>query len=196
MLIAIVGNIATGKTTLAKLLCSSCSEAILVEEIRSEFLADLYQKSGFFFQNQIHYYLQCLDAALYASSGSLVIQDRCILDMHDIFSCQLHDIGLIDDKEIRLLESLKLKINQISPVSRYIYMRSDPETSLHRVRLRGLGEEENVSLSLLQDLEKRYEEWCKTVLGAQDLFIDSTNTSIPEALEIAMSWLNEENNLG
>jgi deoxyadenosine/deoxycytidine kinase len=50
MLISIVGNIGTGKTTLVNALSSIFLDIKFIEEIRSEFLDDIYNNQGFFFR--------------------------------------------------------------------------------------------------------------------------------------------------
>ena len=192
MLIAIVGNIGTGKTTLVRTLSNFFPEVRFIEECRSDFLDEIYQNQEFFFQNQVHYYLQCLDACLDAAAGSFVIQDRCVMDMHGVFSNRLYQSGLLGDKELSLLESLKVRINKISRVDCYIYIYGDAEVLLKRIRLRAVREEKGIDLEMIQDVGVRYKEWYSQEKTVKDLIINSNNLDTSAAFEIASTWLKNQ----
>lgn len=189
MIYAIVGNVGTGKTTLIRRLRSARNDVYYVEEVRSRFLIDCNARGIFGFQNQVHYYCQCLEAAQESVRGKIVVQDRCILDMHSVFSRRLHELRLIEEREYQLLSRMKELTMNMESMFRFIYLRADCNTLLNRIRARGESGDADISMDVVRHLDLKYADWYGSVKTDHDLLIDTSETPIEGLVASTLAWM-------
>lgn len=129
--IKILGNIATGKTTLARLLASELRiSARLEHPLDNPFLPrTVADPSRWCFANQAWFANEAtMSEALRNERG--VVFDHSIEEVIDIHTPVFHNLDWLDTTEVALLHSLWPRRE---PVELYIHLVASPETLIHRV---------------------------------------------------------------
>jgi len=163
MHIAIAGNIGAGKTTLTKLLAKYFGWTPNFEDvIDNPYLDDFYhQMDRWSFNLQIYFlnsrFRQIIQIR---ESGKNVIQDRTIYEDANIFAPNLHDMGLMSNRDFKNYSSLfNLMENMIKAPDLLIYLRSSVPNLVDQIHKRGREYESSISIDYLSRLNQRYEEW-------------------------------------
>jgi len=163
MHIAIAGNIGAGKTTLTKLLAKYFRWIPNFEDVvDNPYLDDFYhQMDRWSFNLQIYFlnsrFRQIIQIR---ESGKNVIQDRTIYEDANIFAPNLHDMGLMSNRDFKNYSSLfNLMENMIKAPDLLIYLRSSVPNLVNQIHKRGREYESSISIDYLSRLNQRYEEW-------------------------------------
>lgn len=95
-----------------------------------------------------------------------------------------HSLGNLCGAEVNVLDSFYRYLDATMPLSvdLTIYLRTSPETVLHRMRTRQRGEEEGVPLDYLQRLHCWHERWLKPDLPRPDLLVIDADQSVESVL--------------
>lgn len=166
--IAIAGNIGAGKSTLVEFLSRTYGIAPFYEPNEDNpYLPDFYRDMRrWAFHSQL-YFLSSkfrLHQALDRAPG-VVVLDRTIFEDADVFALALRDMRMIDDRDWATYRSFYESIlDAIRPPDLLIYLRCSIRTLRKRIRLRGRGMEQSISLAYLKRLDRLYEAW----IGAYD----------------------------
>ncbi|MBN1483369.1 MAG: deoxynucleoside kinase [Chloroflexia bacterium] len=161
--VSIAGNIAAGKTTLTRLLAERlgwCAyyEQVLDNPYLPSFYADMarwsFHLQVYFFTHRFRTFQDML------AQDNSCVQDRTIYEDLEIFARTLNQQGFLDDRDYQnyrvLFETL---IESLPRPDLIVYLQAPPEFLLERIRQRGRGFEQGISLDYLRGLEVAYEDW-------------------------------------
>jgi deoxyadenosine/deoxycytidine kinase len=163
MHIAIAGNIGSGKTSLAGLLAKHYGWDAHYEEVdENPYLADFYEDMKRWSFNLQVYFLNSRFSQIVKirQMEKTVVQDRTIYEDAYIFATNLHDMGLMSDRDFENYLSLfELMTSLIQPPDLLIYLRATVPTLVRQIELRGRPYEAGIRLDYLKRLNERYEGW-------------------------------------
>ena len=169
MHIAIAGNIGSGKTTLTKMLAKRYGWTPHFEPVdNNPYLADYYEDmSRWSFNLQIYFLNKRFrDVVEISRSNETVIQDRTIFEDARIFAPNLHDMGLMSDRDFdNYTDLFDLMISLVKLPDLLIYIRSSVPNLVGHIQKRGREYEQTIRLDYLKGLKRRYEEWIKDYKG-------------------------------
>lgn len=187
MHIAIAGNIGAGKTTLAKMLAKRYNWTPRFEPVdNNPYLADYYaDMKRWSFNTQIYFLNKRFKEIVEISkSEDSIIQDRSIFEDACIFAPNLHDMGMMSDRDFEnYTELFDLMISLVKLPDLLIYIRSSIPNLINHIEKRGRDFEQSIRLDYLKGLNERYENWINTYPG-KVLIIDGDETKFeqdPEA---------------
>lgn len=169
MHIAIAGNIGSGKTTLTKLLARQFGWTPHFEPVdNNPYLEDYYgDMKRWSFNLQIYFLNKRFkDVVEISKSDKTIIQDRTIFEDACIFAPNLHDMGLMSDRDFdNYTDLFNLMISLVKLPDLLIYIRSSIPTLVEHIQKRGRDYEQTMRLDYLKGLNARYEDWIKTYQG-------------------------------
>ena len=178
MHIAIAGNIGCGKTTLTRMLAQRYGWTPRYESVADNpYLADFYaDMKRWSFNLQIYFLNRRFKEVVEISkSDEYIIQDRTIFEDACIFAPNLHDQGMMSDRDFDNYKDLfDLMMSLVKLPDLMIYIRSSIPTLVAQIQKRGREYEQTMRLDYLQGLEKRYEQWIADYKGPL-LVIDGDN---------------------
>ncbi len=168
-IIAIAGNIGSGKTTLTKMLVSHYGwtpkyESVDFNPYLSDFYADMERWS---FNLQIYFLNKRFkDVVDISRSSDIIIQDRTIYEDAKIFAPNLHAMGLMSTRDFENYTDLfNLMMSLVSKPDLMIYLRSSIPNLVAQIQKRGREYERSIRIDYLTGLNKRYEDWIKEYDG-------------------------------
>ncbi|MBP3738581.1 MAG: deoxynucleoside kinase [Muribaculaceae bacterium] len=186
MHIAVAGNIGCGKTTLTRMLAERYGWQPRYESVSDNpYLADFYaDMERWSFNLQIYFLNKRFKEVVEIShSDEIIIQDRTIFEDACIFAPNLHDQGMMSDRDFDNYRDLfDLMMSLVRLPDLMIYIRSSIPTLVAQIQKRGREYEQTMRLDYLQGLERRYEEWIKGYEGKL-LVIDGDNCKFGERPE-------------
>ena len=163
MHIAIAGNIGSGKTTLTKKLAKRYGWIPHFEPVdNNPYLADYYADMDRWSFNLQIYFLnkRFRDVVEIAKSQDTIIQDRTIFEDACIFAPNLHDMGLMSDRDYANYSDLfSTMITLVRLPDLMIYIRSSVSNLVQQIQKRGRSYEQSMRMDYLKGLNDRYEEW-------------------------------------
>lgn len=161
--IAVAGNIGAGKSSLVEFLERRHGmRAIYEPYVGNPYLDDFYaDMKGYAFQSQLYFLTHKfrLHLGLGQEQGVIVL-DRTIYEDAEIFAKNLHQTGLIDDRDFglytELYDSMKVALR---PPDLLIYLRCSVRAIRRRIKQRGRPSEQNIPTEYLKRLNDLYEAW-------------------------------------
>lgn len=163
MHIAIAGNIGCGKTTLTKMLANRYNWTPRFEPVdNNPYLEDYYQDmSRWSFHLQVYFLAKRFKEVVEISkSDEVIIQDRTIFEDACIFAPNLHDMGLMSDRDYANYSDLfSTMISLVRLPDLMIYIRSSVSNLVQQIQKRGRSYEQSMRMDYLKGLNDRYEEW-------------------------------------
>lgn len=185
--IAIAGNIGAGKTTLCELLSKNFGWEVNYESTDDNpYLEDFYNDmSRWSFNLQIYFlnnrYRQILEIQ---KGNKTVIQDRSIYEDAHIFAPNLHQMGLMAQRDFQnYFDLFKLMSSQVNAPDLLIYLKASVPTLVNHIQKRGRDYESTMSLNYLKRLNDQYEEWIKNYTEGKLLIVDVDELDYKENLE-------------
>ena len=186
MHIAVAGNIGCGKTTLTRMLADRYGWQPRYESVSDNpYLADFYaDMKRWSFNLQIYFLNKRFKEVVEISkSNEIIIQDRTIFEDACIFAPNLHDQGMMSDRDFDNYSDLfDLMMSLVRLPDLMIYIRSSIPTLVTQIQKRGREYEQTMRLDYLQGLERRYEQWIADYKGPL-LVIDGDNCKFGERPE-------------
>lgn len=169
MHIAIAGNIGCGKTTLTKMLAKRYGWTPRFEPVdNNPYLADYYaDMARWSFNLQIYFLSKRFKEVVEISkSKDYIIQDRTIFEDARIFAPNLHEMGMMSDRDFEnYTELFDLMMSLVKLPDLMIYIRSDIPNLVNQIGKRGREFEQSMRLDYLKGLNDRYESWISTYPG-------------------------------
>ena len=169
MHIAIAGNIGCGKTTLTKMLAKRYGWTPQFEPVdNNPYLEDYYADMERWSFNLQIYFLnkRFRDVVEISKSKDYIIQDRTIFEDACIFAPNLHNKGLMSDRDFNNYRELfDLMMSLVKLPDLMIYIRSSISNLVEQIQKRGRSYEQSIQIDYLQGLNNLYEEWIKTYTG-------------------------------
>lgn len=200
------GNIASGKTTLCKLLDTDKTEVIyepvdkwisLTDSDGNNILKLYYDnKERYAYTLQTYAFLTRAKLLKEKQKKPLRFMERCIMTDKHVFAKALYETNIMSELEWKMYNDWSEWIyNDIiqsnGEPSGYIYIRCEPETSYERLKIRSRSEEDTVPLEYLQLLHRYHDEW---LLNDKNVLVIDVNKDFEhdkEELERIMNKINE-----
>ena len=197
--IAVAGNIGAGKTTLSELLANHYNWDVLFEDANTNpYLSDFYNDMHrWSFNLQIYFlnsrYKQILDIR---KGEKTVIQDRTIYEDAYIFAPNLHNMGLMSERDFNnYFDLFETMSNQVQGPDLLIYLNASIPTLVSHIHTRGRDYEGNMSLDYLKRLNQRYNDWIAEYKEGKLLIVDVDGLDFknnPEDLGKIISQVDKE----
>ena len=169
MHIAIAGNIGSGKTTLTKMLAKRYGWSPHFEPVdNNPYLKDYYNDMKRWSFNLQIYFLskRFKDVVEISRSDKAIVQDRTIFEDARIFAPNLHDMGLMSDRDFQNYSELfDLMISLVKLPDLMIYIRASVPRLIEHIQQRGRSYEQTIRIDYLKGLNDRYEEWIRDYKG-------------------------------
>lgn len=185
--IAVAGNIGAGKTTLTEMLAKHYNWQALYEDTSNNpYLNDFYEDmSRWAFNLQIYFlnsrYKQILDIL---DGEATVIQDRTIYEDAFIFAPNLHEMGLMSQRDFdNYFDLFNTMSKQVGAPDLLIYLQADISTLVKHIEIRGRDYEGSMSLDYLKRLNQKYENWIKSYNDGPLLIIPVNNMNFKQNKE-------------
>ena len=185
MHIAVAGNIGSGKTTLTKLLSKHFSWIPQYEDIDTNpYLASFYEDMQrwsfnlqvFFLNERFKHIIEIRN-----KKKKSVIQDRTIYEDAYIFAPNLHDMGLMSNRDYtNYITLFELIDSFIQPPELLIYLKADVSTLVSQIQKRGRPYEDLIRLDYLKNLNERYNTWAESYNKGKMLVIDVDENKFSE----------------
>jgi deoxyadenosine/deoxycytidine kinase len=174
--IAVAGNIGAGKTTLSEMLANHYKWDVLFEDAnKNPYLSDFYNDMHrWSFNLQIYFlnsrYKQILDIR---NGEKVVIQDRTIYEDAYIFAPNLHNMGLMSERDYNnYFDLFNTMSKQVQGPDLLIYLNASIPTLVSHIHTRGRDYEGNMSLDYLKRLNQRYNDWIAEYNEGRLLIVD------------------------
>ena len=169
MHIAIAGNIGSGKTTLTTMLAKRYGWSPQYEPVdNNPYLEDYYHDMKRWSFNLQIYFLnkRFKDVVEISRSDKTIVQDRTIFEDACIFAPNLHDMGLMSDRDFDNYTDLFNLMNSLVKLpDLMIYIRSSVPRLIGNIQKRGRSYEQTIRIDYLKGLNDRYEEWIRNYKG-------------------------------
>lgn len=192
--VAIAGNIGAGKSSLTTLLGKSFGWKAYFESVDDNpYLADFYEDMRRWSFNLQVYFLSSRfkhQKKLMAMKTSL-IQDRTIYEDVEIFAKNLHEMGLMSDRDYNNYCSLFNEMaDYLQPPDLLIYLRADVPTLVRQIQKRGRDYENTIRIEYLERLNRLYEDWIdryehdKLIIDTDNLDFVNNKEDLGKVLEL------------
>ena len=180
MHIAIAGNIGSGKTTLTRMLAKRFGWFPHYEPVdNNPYLEDYYSDMARWSFNLQIYFLnkRFRDVVEISRSKDTIVQDRTIFEDAEIFAPNLHDMGLMSDRDFdNYTDLFRLMVSLVKEPDLLIYIRSSIPTLVAHIEERGRDFEKSIRIDYLNGLNKRYEDWIAGYRGKL-MIVDGDHTN-------------------
>ncbi len=193
--IAAAGNIGAGKTTLATRLAEHYGWQASFESVDDNpYLADFYSDMNRWSFNLQIYFLstrfnQLLDIA---KNDVPTILDRTIYEDATIFARNLHDSGLMTDRDYKNYVEVFWLMTKFVPASDLlIYLKADLPGLRARIRQRGREYEQNIPEEYLGKLNTYYDDWMQSYNFGKVITVDISQTDLIENHDDWQSLLHQ-----
>ncbi|MGV3502434.1 MAG: deoxynucleoside kinase [Adhaeribacter sp.] len=176
MHIAIVGNIGAGKTTLAQKLAQHFKWDLFLEAVENNpYLKDFYEDMPrWAFHLQIYFLNSRFQQVKQINESTRpIIQDRTIYEDAYIFARNLHQSGLMSQRDYDNYHGIfQSIISNVKPPDLMIYLKADLPKLIGQIEKRGRDYENNIRLDYLRHLNEHYDSWMKSYDLGKLLVID------------------------
>ena len=161
--IAIAGNIGAGKSSITALLAKHFGWKTFYESVENNpYLADFYEDMLRWSFNLQIYFLSSRfkhQKEMMKKNVSFV-QDRTIYEDVEIFARNLHNMGLMSDRDYDNYKSLfNEMVEYLRPPDLLIYLRAQVPTLVRQIQQRGRAYESSIQIEYLERLNRLYEDW-------------------------------------
>lgn len=176
--VAVAGNIGAGKSSLTGLVAKNFGWEAYYESVdNNPYLSDFYEDMRRWSFNLQIYFLSSRfrhQKEMLNSKKSL-IQDRTIYEDVEIFAKNLHQMGLMSDRDYKNYCSLFHEmVHYLKPPDLLIYLRAEVPTLVRQIQQRGRDYENTIRIEYLEKLNGLYEDWISRY-SHEKLIIDSDN---------------------
>lgn len=176
--VAVAGNIGAGKSSLTGLVAKNFGWEAYYESVdNNPYLSDFYEDMRRWSFNLQIYFLSSRfrhQKEMLNSKKSL-IQDRTIYEDVEIFAKNLHQMGLMSDRDYKNYCSLFHEmVHYLKPPDLLIYLRAEVPTLVRQIQQRGRDYENTIRIEYLERLNGLYEDWISRY-SHDKLIIDSDN---------------------
>lgn len=163
MYLAVAGNIGAGKSTLVGLLSGRYHLTPVYEAVdENPYLQDFYRDmERYAFHSQMFFLAKRLSQHLrQVNPGNRLIQDRTIYEDASVFAANLHEEGVMSDRDYGSYRQMYEAILQaLRPPDLLVYLQASVPTLRRRIRQRGRDFEQDMSDLYLGRLNDLYERW-------------------------------------
>ena len=196
--LTIAGNIGAGKSSLTKLLSENFGWKPFYESVEDNpYLRDFYaDMKKWSFHLQIYFLSKRFnDAQSILKDEHSVILDRTLYEDGEIFARNLHDIGNINDRDYENYKQLfDTLTNYLPKPDLMIYLRSDVDFLLERIKKRSRDFESTIPRDYLIKLNNYYEDWISRYNASDLLILDVANIDYvnnPDHLDMVIGMIKD-----
>jgi deoxyadenosine/deoxycytidine kinase len=176
-IVAIAGNIGSGKSTLSKYLSEQWGFDILQEpESKNPFLKKFYKdQDRWAFHSQVFFLTERAKMQIKTEKfSSNLILDRTIYEDAEVFAK-----ALLSRDEYKIYNKIYEQFREIiTPPNFIVYLRTSVDTLMERIKVRGRPYEKQIKRSYIKKLNEKYEEWIQSFSLAPVLTIDTDKYEI------------------
>lgn len=192
--IAVAGNIGAGKTSLTDLLAKHFGWEAFYESVDDNpYLSDFYEDMRrwsfnlqiYFLSSRFRHQKQMLE-----EEGRFV-QDRTIYEDVEIFAKNLHQMGLMSDRDFENYQALFNEMTSyLRAPSLLIYIRAQVPTLVQQIQQRGRDYENTIRIEYLERLNRLYEDWIqrypheKLIIDTDDLDFVNNDEDLGRIIEL------------
>lgn len=192
--VAIAGNIGAGKSSLTGLLAKHFNWKAFYESVDDNpYLADFYDDMRrwsfnlqiYFLSSRFRHQKDMLE------KGGSIIQDRTIYEDVEIFAKNLHEMGLMSDRDFDNYEALFREMTSFLQVpDLLIYLRAQVPTLVKQIQQRGRDYENTIRIEYLERLNGLYEDWIdrypheKLIIDTDDLDFVNNQEDLGRVIEL------------
>ena len=187
--IAIAGNIGAGKSSLTGLLGKNFGWKTYYESVDDNpYLSDFYEDMRrwsfnlqiYFLSSRFQHQKKLMDL------NESLIQDRTIYEDVEIFAKNLHEMGLMSDRDYKNYCALFDEMVQyLQAPNLLIYLRAEVPTLVRQIQQRGREYENTIRIEYLERLNRLYADWIERY-DQEKLIIDTDN----------LDFVNNQDDLG
>ena len=174
--LTIAGNIGAGKSSLTKLLSERFGWKPFYESVEDNpYLRDFYgDMKKWSFHLQVYFLSKRFnDSQSILKDDHSVILDRTLYEDGEIFARNLHAIGNMTDRDYENYKQLfNTLINYLPKPDLMIYLRSDVDFLIERIKKRSRDFETTIPKEYLLQLNDYYEDWISRYTTSDLLTID------------------------
>jgi deoxyadenosine/deoxycytidine kinase len=175
--IAVAGNIGAGKSSLTQILAKYFRwEAVYERVDDNPYLADFYEDMRRWSFNLQVFFLSSRFAhqRTIEEASFSVVQDRSIYEDAEIFARNLHEMGLMDERDFDNYQALfALMTSYLQPPDLLVYLRATTPTLVRQIQARGRDFETNIRIDYLERLNQHYEDWVASYSLGPKLIVDT-----------------------
>lgn len=174
--VAIGGNIGAGKSSLTQVLSDYFGWEAYFEQVDDNpYLTDFYNDMRRWSFNLQVYFLssrfkhqQDIEEAEHS-----VVQDRSIYEDAEIFARNLHEMGLMSQRDFENYSELfAIMTSYLKPPSLLVYLRASVPTLVNHIQQRGRDYESTIRIDYLERLQRHYETWIESYDLGPKMIID------------------------
>ena len=192
--ISVAGNIGAGKSSLTGLLARHFGWEPFYESVdNNPYLADFYEDMRrwsfnlqiYFLSSRVRHQKQMLQ-----QEGRFV-QDRTIYEDVEIFAKNLHEMGLMSDRDFNNYEALFEEMSDyLQAPALLIYIRAQVPTLVRQIQQRGRDYENTIRIEYLERLNRLYEDWIerypheKLIIDTDDLDFVNSDEDLGRIIEL------------
>ena len=192
--IAVAGNIGAGKSSLTNLLARHFSWEAFFESVDDNpYLSDFYDDMRRWSFNLQIYFLSSRfrHQKKMVEAGENFVQDRTIYEDVEIFAKNLHNMGLMSDRDFNNYQALFTEMtNYLRPPDLLIYLRAQVPTLVQQIQSRGRDYESTIRIEYLERLNRLYEDWIdrypheKLIIDTDDLDFVNNDEDLGRIIEL------------
>lgn len=161
--VAIAGNIGAGKSSLTRLLSNHFKWESYYERVEDNpYLADFYgDMRRWSFNLQVFFLSSRFNQQREIENlPTSVVQDRSIYEDAEIFAKNLHEMGLMTERDyINYTELFSIMTSYLRPPDLLVYLKASVPTLVDHIQTRGREYESGISIDYLKRLNELYEDW-------------------------------------
>ncbi len=173
--IAIAGNIGSGKSSLTTWLADRLGYEACFEVVDDNpYLDDFYRDmKAWSFHTQVYFLSRRFENHRRITSGSRsVVQDRSIYEDHAIFARNLHDQGMMTDRDFSNYQDLyNVMARFFEPPDLLVYLKCSVPTLMRRIRKRGRDCEREIPREYIEQLNGLYDRFVEEFEDAPKLVL-------------------------
>jgi deoxyadenosine/deoxycytidine kinase len=176
-IVAIAGNIGSGKSTVSKYLSKSWGFDILPEpETKNPFLKKFYKnQERWAFHSQVFFLTERAKMQIKNEKTSKnLILDRTIYEDAEVFARVV-----LSDSEYKIYNKIYEQFREIiTPPNFIVYLKTSVDTLMERIKVRGRPYEKGIKKNYIKKLNEKYDEWVHGFELAPVLTLDTDKYEI------------------
>lgn len=175
--VSIAGNIGAGKSSLTRLLSDYFKWKAFYEQVDDNpYLSDFYEDMRrwsfnlqvFFLSTRFNHQRE-IEALPYS-----VVQDRTIYEDAEIFARNLHEMGLMSERDYaNYVDLYAIMTSYLQPPDLLVYLRASVPTLVRHIQSRGREFESSIRIEYLEKLHDHYENWLDRYDAGPKLIIEA-----------------------
>lgn len=191
-IITIDGNIGSGKSTILNYLHKNHKIAIDLEPVEKWkiFLKNKYDDNNNIFNLQLRIWL---DRSWIQEKEDkiLILMERSPFFIKNTFILSAYLDNHITETEYNILMELYNKTDNIWDCNKYIYLQSDPEKCIERIKIRARECEKNIKIDYINNIHELHEDNYKLAINQNKniLIVNIEDKEIDEISDIIMNYI-------